>query len=244
MARTDSAAPGGAERAQEARETSVARGPSRVSARTTRERIRTVVVKDHERIAVLVAQRIAALINAHDAAGKRSVLGLATGSTPIGVYRELIRMHKEEELSFANVVTFNLDEYYPMPPDSIHAYHRYMWENLFEHINIAKQNVHLPRGDIARMVLFEGSRRLALGLVAGGLLAAWLTPRLALFLFQVATEPRDVRPAHLLRVQLEHARQLLHEAGRVHERRQAREVVFLDRAQVRDRDLGALADID
>jgi glucosamine-6-phosphate deaminase len=150
MARTDSAAPGGAERAQEARETSVARGPSRVSARTTRERIRTVVVKDHERIAVLVAQRIAALINAHDAAGKRSVLGLATGSTPIGVYRELIRLHREEGLDFSNVVTFNLDEYYPMAPDSIHSYHRYMWENLFDHINVRKENVHIPRGDLPR----------------------------------------------------------------------------------------------
>ena len=64
------------------------------------------------------------------------MLGLATGSTPIGVYRELIRMHRDEGLSFANVVTFNLDEYYPMPPDSIHSYHRFMWENLFSHVDI------------------------------------------------------------------------------------------------------------
>ena len=78
------------------------------------------------------------------------MLGLATGSTPIGVYRELIRMHREEGLSFANVVTFNLDEYYPMAPDSIHCYHRFMWENLFAHVDIEPENVHIPRGDVPR----------------------------------------------------------------------------------------------
>jgi glucosamine-6-phosphate deaminase len=79
-----------------------------------------------------------------------AVLGLATGSTPIGVYRELIRLHREEGLSFSNVVTFNLDEYYPMAPDSIHSYHRFMWENLFDHIDIRPENVHIPRGDVPR----------------------------------------------------------------------------------------------
>src|SRR4051812_6594615 len=87
------------------------------------ERIRTVVVEDHADIARLVANRIATLIRERNAAGERTVLGLATGSTPIGVYRELIRMHRTEGLSFADVVTFNLDEYYPMPKDSIHSYH-------------------------------------------------------------------------------------------------------------------------
>src|SRR5690606_31702723 len=72
------------------------------------------------------------------------------GSTPIGIYRELIRMHREEGLSFADVVTFNLDEYYPMDPGSIHSYHRFMWENLFDHIDIDPANVHIPRGDIPR----------------------------------------------------------------------------------------------
>ena len=148
MARTDPASHGGTERAQGARETPDVRGPSRVSSHTTRERIRTVVVEDHEGIALLVAQRIASLIRAHDAAGKRSVLGLATGSTPIGVYRQLIRMHRDEGLSFRNVVTFNLDEYYPMPKESIHSYHRFMWENLFSHIDIDPANVHIPPGDL------------------------------------------------------------------------------------------------
>ncbi|HYE90143.1 MAG TPA: glucosamine-6-phosphate deaminase, partial [Terriglobales bacterium] len=101
-------------------------------------------------IARLVASRIATLIREKRAAGERAVLGLATGSTPIGVYRELIRMHREEGLSFRHVVTFNLDEYYPMPADSIHSYHRYMWENLFEHVDIEPGNVHLPPGDVPR----------------------------------------------------------------------------------------------
>src|SRR6266581_4303658 len=92
------------------------RGPSRVShTGSSTERIRTLVVEDHEDIARLVANRIATVIRERNAAGERTVLGLATGSTPIGVYRELIRMHREEGLSFANVITFNLDEYYPMP---------------------------------------------------------------------------------------------------------------------------------
>ncbi|HEY0970557.1 MAG TPA: glucosamine-6-phosphate deaminase [Gemmatimonadales bacterium] len=114
------------------------------------ERIRTVIVEDHDDIARLVAGRIATLIRERAAAGQRAVLGLATGSTPIGVYRELIRMHREEKLSFANVVTFNLDEYYPMDPDSIHSYHRYMWENLFDHIDIDPANVHIPAGSVDR----------------------------------------------------------------------------------------------
>src|SRR4051812_49982737 len=111
-----------------ARDQSRDRGPLRVPAVTNdNERIRTVVVEDHGDIARLVATRIATLINERNATGESTVLGLATGSTPIGVYRELIRMHREEGLSFANVVTFNLDEYYPMPKESIHSYHRFMW---------------------------------------------------------------------------------------------------------------------
>ena len=118
--------------------------------RTGLERIRTVIVDDHDDIGRLVALRIADVVRAKRAAGQRAVLGLATGSTPIGVYRELIRMHREENLSFADVVTFNLDEYYPMDPASIHSYHRFMWENLFAHLDIARANVHIPRGDVRR----------------------------------------------------------------------------------------------
>ena len=117
---------------------------------TARERIRTVIVDDHDEVGLLVARRIADLIQARRRAGAGTVLGLATGSTPIGVYRELIRMHQQEGLSFANVVTFNLDEYYPMDPGSIHSYHRFMWENLFAHLDILPRNVHLPRGNVPR----------------------------------------------------------------------------------------------
>ena len=114
------------------------------------EKIRTIVVDDHEEIAGLLAQRIASLIRERNAAGTPAVLGLATGSTPIGVYRELVRMHKKEGLSFKHVVTFNLDEYWPMPHDSIHSYHRFMWENLFSQVDIDPANVHIPDGTVSR----------------------------------------------------------------------------------------------
>jgi glucosamine-6-phosphate deaminase len=91
---------------------------------------------------------MAALIRERAAAGRSCVLGLATGSTPIGVYRELIRLHRDEGLSFAHVVTFNLDEYHPMDPSSVHAYHRYMWENFFSHVDLHPDRVHIPRGDV------------------------------------------------------------------------------------------------
>jgi len=114
-----------------------------------RERV-PVVIADYGEISRRVARRIADVIEERRADGARAVLGLATGSTPIGIYRELIRLHREEGLDFSDVVTFNLDEYYPMRPDSIHSYNRYMWENLFEHINIRPENVHVPRGDVER----------------------------------------------------------------------------------------------
>ncbi len=115
---------------------------------TELEKIPVVVVDDHAQIARLVAERIATLIRERQADGRRAVLGLATGSTPIGVYRELIRMHRTEGLSFRNVVTFNLDEYWPMPPTSMHSYHRFMWENLFAHVDIDAANVHIPDGTL------------------------------------------------------------------------------------------------
>jgi glucosamine-6-phosphate deaminase len=108
------------------------------------------IVDDHTELARLVAHRIADLIATRNREGRATVLGLATGSTPIGVYRELIRLHREEGLSFARVVSFNLDEYYPMAPENPHSYHRFMWENFFDAVDIDRRNVHLPRGDIAR----------------------------------------------------------------------------------------------
>jgi glucosamine-6-phosphate deaminase len=145
------------------------RGLSRVShAASSHERIRTVVVEDHEDIARLVAMRIAALIRERNAAGEQTVLGLATGSTPIGVYRELIRMHRDEGLSFTDVVTFNLDEYFPMPKESIHSYHRFMWENLFSQIDIKPENVHIPPGDLQRTDVVEAAQRYELAIERAG----------------------------------------------------------------------------
>lgn len=114
------------------------------------ERIPVVIVDEYGEIARLIAERIAGLIRARREVGEAAVLGLATGSTPIGVYRELIRLHRDDGLSFANVVTFNLDEYYPMDPGSIHSYHRFMWENFFDHIDIDPAKAHIPRGDLPR----------------------------------------------------------------------------------------------
>ncbi len=115
-----------------------------------RERIPTFVFADHDVLAVAVARRIADTIRARAAEGRTAVLGLATGSTPLGVYRELVRMHREEGLSFRGVVTFNLDEYFPMDPGNPHSYHRFMWEQLFAHVDIDRANVHIPRGDVER----------------------------------------------------------------------------------------------
>lgn len=75
-----------------------------------------------------------------------SVLGFATGNTPLGMYRELVRMHREEKLDFSRVTTFNLDEYVGLAPDHPASYHSFMWENLFRHINVPKQCVHIPDG--------------------------------------------------------------------------------------------------
>lgn len=74
------------------------------------------------------------------------VLGLATGSTPLGLYKELIRLHREEGSDFSQVVTFNLDEYVGLKPDHDESYHYFMWKNLFEHINVNPANVHIPQG--------------------------------------------------------------------------------------------------
>jgi glucosamine-6-phosphate deaminase len=114
------------------------------------EHIRTIVVDDHDELGRRIAHRIAELVRARAADGRRAVIGLATGSTPIGIYRELIRLHREQALSFRNVVTFNLDEYYPMDSGSLHSYHRFMAENLFSQLDIPPDQVHLLRGDIPR----------------------------------------------------------------------------------------------
>jgi glucosamine-6-phosphate deaminase len=97
-----------------------------------------------------VAREIADLVQSRAAAGKQTVLGLATGSTPVGVYDELIRLHREEGVSFKTVVTFNLDEYWPMQPDALQSYHRFMREHLFDHLDIPAAAIHLPDGTLPR----------------------------------------------------------------------------------------------
>jgi glucosamine-6-phosphate deaminase len=93
-----------------------------------------------------VALMIESLIRQNNSANRPTVLGLATGSTPVGLYRELIRLHQDAGLDFSRVVTFNLDEYYPMAPDDPHSYRRWMNETFFNHVNIAQQNIHIPDG--------------------------------------------------------------------------------------------------
>jgi glucosamine-6-phosphate deaminase len=118
--------------------------------RTRRERLSVRVLADHEALSVTIAERIAALVRQRAAEGALAVLGLATGSTPVGIYRELVRMHRDEGLDFSNVVTFNLDEYFPMQPGREQSYHRFMREHFFDHVNVPDDQVHIPLGDIPR----------------------------------------------------------------------------------------------
>ncbi|MCA9258608.1 MAG: glucosamine-6-phosphate deaminase [Planctomycetales bacterium] len=106
-----------------------------------------------------VAAEIATLIRGCAAEGRNCVLGLATGSTPTGVYSELVRMHQEDGLSFHNVITFNLDEYYPMQPDELQSYVRFMWEHLFDHVDIQRHNVHIPDGTFDEAHVNDHCRR-------------------------------------------------------------------------------------
>lgn len=116
--------------------------------KTDDSRLKVRVFDANAEAAAAVAREIVELIAARAREGRRAVLGLATGSTPQGVYDELVRLHREEGVSFANVVTFNLDEYWPMNPIAIQSYHRFMAESLFDHIDIDPANVHIPDGTI------------------------------------------------------------------------------------------------
>ena len=97
--------------------------------------------------AIYVAKLIAELIRSKQAKGEKCVLGLATGSTPIKMYAELVKMHKEEGLSFNNVISFNLDEYYPIDKDAYQSYWSFMHRHLFDHVDIDPANIHLPNGN-------------------------------------------------------------------------------------------------
>ncbi|MEM7655760.1 MAG: glucosamine-6-phosphate deaminase [Bacteroidota bacterium] len=112
------------------------------------EKIPTRIYETSSDASKEVARQIADLIRHKAGKGEMAVLGLATGSTPTGVYGELVRLHREEGLSFANVVTFNLDEYYPMEPEALQSYHRFMKEYLFDHIDIDPDHVYVPDGTL------------------------------------------------------------------------------------------------
>lgn len=122
---------------------------------TRYEKIHNVLFKTSKEASILVAKEIAALIKEKARSNSHCVLGLATGSSPIKVYEELVRMHKEEGLSFSNVITFNLDEYYPMDSSNIQSYHYFMHEHLFNHIDILPENINIPNGVIQSEDLYQ-----------------------------------------------------------------------------------------
>jgi glucosamine-6-phosphate deaminase len=112
-------------------------------------KVPTLVFPTSVQAARHVALMIESLIRQNNSAGRPTVLGLPTGSTPVGLYRELTRLHREAGLDFSRVVTFNLDEYFPMPPDDPQSYRRWMQETFFRHVNIPAANINVPDGTIA-----------------------------------------------------------------------------------------------
>ena len=123
------------------------KSPGRLE-RTRYEKIHSVIFNESKEASRIVANEIATLIKKKQKENKKCVLGLATGSSPISVYNELVRMHKEDGLSFSNVITFNLDEYFPMKNNDIQSYHYFMHLHLFSHIDIKPENINIPNGEI------------------------------------------------------------------------------------------------
>lgn len=131
---------------------------SRRSASEAYEKVPTVIFENSATAASALAEEVKSLIQARKAEGKNVILGLATGSTPVPFYRELIRLHKEEALSFANVITFNLDEYFGLSQDHPESYYRFMCDQLFDHVDIPRENIHLPSGTVPPDQVFEHCR--------------------------------------------------------------------------------------
>lgn len=138
------------------------------SQHSVKEHVNCRILPGSKDAAWYVAQEIASLIRARAAEGKTAVLGLATGSTPTGIYAELARMHREEGLSFRNVVTFNLDEYFPMQPEDLQSYVRFMREHLFDLIDIDPANVHVPDGTVPVETVADYCRRYEQQIVEAG----------------------------------------------------------------------------
>lgn len=112
------------------------------------EKIKTSIWQDAKQGSVQIAKMIAQAISDKNEKGEKIVLGLSTGNSPILVYKELVRLHKEEGLSFKNVISYNLDEYYPMQPDASQSYVAFMKFHLFDHIDILPENIHVPDGTL------------------------------------------------------------------------------------------------
>jgi len=123
------------------------------------EKVPVHVYQDSKQASRLVAGKIADVIREKQSRGENMVLGLATGSSPVSCYDELIRLHKEEGLSFKNVITFNLDEYYPMEPNMLQSYVRFMKENLFDHIDIPPENINIPDGSLPEAEVADYCRK-------------------------------------------------------------------------------------
>ena len=119
-----------------------------INEETRFEKLHTVTFDDSKIGSNLIAKEICDLVKSKQEKGKKCVLGFATGSSPILIYKEIIRIHKEESLSFNNVITFNLDEYYPIKANDKNSYYHFMHENLFDHIDIPKENINIPSGTI------------------------------------------------------------------------------------------------
>jgi glucosamine-6-phosphate deaminase len=119
------------------------------------EKILCQKFENSETASIYVANEIATLIQSKANEGKNCVLGLATGSTPTRLYAELVNMYQSGKLSFENVITFNLDEYYPIEPKSLQSYIRFMNEHLFDHVNIKKENIHIPDGTLKKEFITE-----------------------------------------------------------------------------------------
>ena len=108
--------------------------------------MRLILKQTKEEASLWAAKHIASQINAFAKENKTFVLGLPTGSTPIDTYKELIKMYQKGEVSFKNVVTFNMDEYLGLPPTHEQSYHYFMFDNFFNHIDIKKENIHILDG--------------------------------------------------------------------------------------------------
>jgi glucosamine-6-phosphate deaminase len=109
-----------------------------------------VIQKDYEQMSRVAAQIVVEVLNAKP----NAVLGMATGSTPLGLYQELVRLHKEEQLDFSRVTTFNLDEYVGLRMDHPQSYHYFMHEHFFKHVDIPRQNINIPSGTTSNYPAF------------------------------------------------------------------------------------------